>query len=93
MKSSLPNVKDYARIHPPYASIVLGRDPLVRWHSTRNGALRSALGWSNTRFGDPDKGEERWSSFATRHVAIAVLEPDGTLTIVQEWAPGQEIVR
>lgn len=88
---SLPNIRDYVRIHPPYASVVVGRSPLIKWHDTRNGALRSAIGFNNTCSGDPEKGQNRYSSYAINHVAIARVEPNGDLVIEREWLPGQEI--
>lgn len=91
---SLPNVTDYARLHPPYASVVEGREPVVQWHSTRGGAKRSAQANSWTLRDLPKEEGER--SPYKRHEwvvqndhAVAVLEPGGALRIVEEWKKGE----
>ena len=90
---ALPNIKDQARINPPFASIVVGRSPMIRWHDTYSGARRSALSYGNTRRGDEEKGEERWAEYAAKDVGIATLEEDGTVSYVDQWKPGQKIER
>jgi hypothetical protein len=90
---TLPNITDQVRINPPFASVVSGRTPLLRWHDTYNGARRSALGYNNTRQGSPDKGEERYAEYVTRDVGIAVVTPTGSVEYVDTWAPGQMIER
>lgn len=88
---ALPNIKDQVRINPPFASVVIGRTPMIRWHDTYSGARRSALGYQNTRSGDPEKGEERWDSYAKREVATATVLPNGDVEYVEKWPVGTKI--
>ena len=88
---ALPNVTDLVRINPPYASIVVGRTPLVQWHATKSGARRAALSYNNTRSGDPEQGESRYSRFSTKDAGVAVVSPSGDLEVIESWAPGDKI--
>lgn len=90
---TLPNITDQVRLSPPFASVVPGRTPVVRWHDTYGGARRSALTYTNTRSGDPEKGEERYAEYAKIEVGIATIRPDGKVEYVDQWAPGQMVER
>lgn len=81
--SAIPNVKDYVRLCPPWASIDPERSPVLKWHATRGGAVVSALNAATTY--------REYRRFATRDVAIARLLPNGDLRLEQTWRKGDVV--
>ena len=87
---TLPNITDQVRISPPFASVVVGRSPMIQWHNTRAGARRSAL--DKVRYGDPDRPDEtRWDRFAHTDIGIATVAPNGAMVYVEEYPKGSKI--
>lgn len=87
---ALPNIKDQVRINPPFASVVVGRSPVIRWHDTYSGARRSAL--NDTRYGDETReGENRWDRFAKADTGVATVKSNGDLEYVEQWPAGSKI--
>jgi hypothetical protein len=86
--SDLPVVKDFARLSPPYASVVPSRTPVVQWHATRGGARTSAL-FHSTRL-VPDLPP--FHTEIAVSCGIAVLAPNGDLVYVEQFKVG-EILR
>ena len=89
---SIPNIKDYARITPPWASIDPGRSPVIKWHASRGAAKVSAQSdaWG-LRDLPPDDERNSYSNhewYAKRDHAIAVLAPNGDLVIEETWLAG-----
>lgn len=91
----LPHVTDYVRISPPWASIQVGRTPLIKWHDSRGGARRSAQNgvWSTPEGGTTDMDEHghypRWDRECTASHGVARVDPNGDLIVVESWYAGQ----
>jgi hypothetical protein len=86
--AQLPEIKDYARLNPPWASVVPGRSPVIQWHATRSGARRSAM--SSTMRTERQVGEENWQTewVASEPFGVAMITPQGNLAYVETYDVG-----
>lgn len=90
MPTQIPNIIDYARLHPPHASIDTGRSPVIKWHATYGAAKISAqsTSWGVRERARKDDHYFDHEYYALRAHAVAVLRPNGDLEIVESWMPG-----
>lgn len=86
MTQQFPEIKDYARLAPPWASVVVGREPVVKWHTTRGGAWRSA------ETGSTKGVDGSWYiRQASRPFGVARVDSCGDLVVVEQYAPGERV--
>lgn len=98
VKNPILEVKDLARISPPWASIVPERSPVVQWHNSRRGAkVSSKTNSTDSVYKDADGKISdgftgRYShTVASRDFAIAQILPNGDLRIVEQTLKGEKV--
>lgn len=88
---TLPNVKDFARLSPPYASVVPHRQPVVKWHATQGAARTSALYDNTGCIADDDPYSHKQE--VKFDCGVAKLLPNGDLIYVESYRPGDDPTR
>jgi hypothetical protein len=86
--SQLPDLKDYVRLAPVWASVVPGRTPVVQWHASKGGARTSAL-YTTVRT-QRKTGAEEWDVdwVCSAPSGVAVINSKGDLVYVETYDVG-----